>query len=272
MTTKHLILNGGLAGVLAVGAVAAAWSGRPYTSNAVLRVVPSSIPERFVVSGNNMETDRLRQLIVQPIMTRGNLTSLIETYNLYPAERARKPTEDVIEQMRAAVRIDPVQSNSFSVSFTYPDPALAQQITSQLVARLIAEYSRFRTNQAAMTLQFLRDSAEAAAADFEAAVGKLRVAQSGSRSADRLELDVAIARSRYENLSARRAEAEMLHKVERMQQGPSLEVLDPASLPSEWRPSVWLSALGGLFAGAGIAWLVSFLLSLRPGKPALQVS
>jgi uncharacterized protein involved in exopolysaccharide biosynthesis len=274
MKNKRLMINASLAGLLIGTALAAAWARKPYTSTALLRVVPPSIPEGFVAANNssNMEADRIRVLIAQPVLSRGNLSILIDAHNLYAAERARLPTFDVIEQMRAAVRIEPAQANSFTVSFTYPDARLAQMIAAELVTRLRIEHTRFRTNQAAMTLQFMQESAETAGVDFEQSMAKLRAAQSAGRAPDRLKLDADIARQRYERLSARRADAEMLYKLERRQQGPTLDVLDPASLPNEWRPSLFLSGSAGLIAGALLGLLISVLRGSGRREPAVQVS
>jgi uncharacterized protein involved in exopolysaccharide biosynthesis len=100
---------------------------------------------------------------------------------------------------------------------------------------------------------------------------KLRAAQSGGRSSARLKLDADIARRRYETLSAKRADAEMLYKIERRQQGPALELLEPPPLPNEWRPSVLLFAFGGLIAGGLMGVLVCVLVPSRAAQPAMQL-
>jgi hypothetical protein len=126
---------------------------------------------------------------------------------------------DVITRMKQAIELH-AEADSLRVPFTFPDRALAQRVVADLVSGLVGEHARFRTTQATMTLRLMQESAEAAAVEMEAARASLRAAQANGRPTDRLTLDAEIARRRYESLSARRADAEMLDRLERQQQGP----------------------------------------------------
>ena len=116
---------------------------------------------------------------------------------------------------------------------------------------------------AVLTVQFLKDSADAAGAAWEDSLAKVRAAQTGGKPPDRLQLDADIARQRYEGLRAKLAEAEMLEILEKRQQGQTLELLDPPSLPPGSRPSLVIVALLGALGGAVIGLLVSVAFSYR---------
>ncbi len=64
------------------------------------------------------------------------LKRLIEENYLYPKQRAKQPLEDVIEQMRHDIRLEPRSGSAIQVSFTYPDRNKAQQVMSKLMQSL----------------------------------------------------------------------------------------------------------------------------------------
>jgi hypothetical protein len=258
MKAARRIALGLIVGAAIGGVISGAWASRPYTSTAVLRFLLPSIPDHFVRTHETLELDRLVTLMSQPVFSRQNLTRTIERYNLYPTERAHLPTYDVVDKMRPAIRIGPREDNTIRVEFTYSDPLLAQKVAANIVSSLVTEYYRIRTDRAALTLQFMQDRAELAGVDFEERLAKLNAAAAGSLPRERLKLAVEIARRQYEDLSQKRAEAEMLHALERRQQGATLDVLDPASIPKDWRPSPVSFSVATAIAGGVIALLLPF--------------
>lgn len=62
---------------------------------------------------------------------------IIRKYNLYPEQRMRHPTEDVIQQAKEAARITVLRVGELSLSFAYPDPALSQRVTTDMADRLV---------------------------------------------------------------------------------------------------------------------------------------
>lgn len=175
-----------------------------YVSSAVVRVVPALVPERFVPSNVNAELGQLINSMTEQILSRVTLTNLIQTHNLYPSERRRRPMEDVIEQMRKEIRVSGVQSmtrqmgqsmsmvSAFQVSFSYSDRILAQRITADLVSRYIDENIRQRAGQSVVTTQFLRDQWESARRDYEAAEQKLSDfrARNAGRLPEQMQLNI----------------------------------------------------------------------------------
>jgi hypothetical protein len=264
-TMKHrkAILQGLAAGLLIGLAVAGAWATRPYTSTVVVRANPPVIPERLVSPQPSVEIGRVVPVLLQTVMSRGTLSSVINTYGLYGSERGRMPLEDVVEEMRRNIQYEASDLGTVRLSFSYPDRMLAQKVTADLVSRMIGEYTRTRTMQAELTVQFLKDSAEKAAMQWEESLAAIRAAEAAGKSLARARLDADIARQRYETLSVRIAEAEMSADMERRQQGQTLELLDPASLPYDRRPPIAYAAGAGALTGAVLGWLISAVLSRR---------
>src|SRR5512140_3295681 len=77
-----------------------------YVSSAVIRVVPPQVPETYVPTNINVEMTQRINTMAQTILSRGNLTNIINTFNLYPRERQRgRPMEDIVEDMKRDIRI-----------------------------------------------------------------------------------------------------------------------------------------------------------------------
>ncbi|MCS7026366.1 MAG: Wzz/FepE/Etk N-terminal domain-containing protein [Bryobacteraceae bacterium] len=155
-----------------------------YVSTAVVRVVPPQVPEAFVPTNVNLEMSQRINSMAQQILSRSTLTNIINTYGLYPRDRARLPMEDVVENMRRNdVRISNVvsfttsegkrQVPAFQISFAYENRMIAQKVCQDLVSRFINENQRDRANQSTFTTQFLKDQLELARRDLEAVEDKL---------------------------------------------------------------------------------------------------
>lgn len=143
-----------------------------YISTAVVRVVPPQVPEAFVPQNINMEMSQRINSMAQQILSRSTLTNIINTYGLYPRDRARLPMEDVVEDMRRSdVRISNVVNfataaegrksiPAFQISFAYKNRNLAQKVCQDLVGRFITENTRDRSNASNFTTTFLKDQLE----------------------------------------------------------------------------------------------------------------
>ena len=153
-------------------------------STAVVRVVPPQVPEAFVPTNVNLEMTQRINSMAQQILSRSTLTNIINTYGLYPRDRARLPMEDVVENMRRDdVRFSSVvnfstsdgkrQVPAFQISFAYENRVTAQKVCQDLVSRFINENQRDRANQSTFTTQFLKDQLELARRDLEAVEDKL---------------------------------------------------------------------------------------------------
>ncbi|MEO7143949.1 MAG: Wzz/FepE/Etk N-terminal domain-containing protein [Bryobacteraceae bacterium] len=141
-----------------------------YKSSAVIKVVPQQVPENFVQSNvNQLMSDRINSM-AESILSRGVLTTVVQTYGLYPRDRNR-PVDDLVEIMRKSVQVGNVQDitgmngraiSAFQIEFSYSDPYLAQKVVSDLVSRFIDQNIRERNSSSVQTTQFLKDEVDGA--------------------------------------------------------------------------------------------------------------
>ena len=161
---KAWILGPTFAALVIATVVACLWPNT-YISTAIIRVVPPQVPESYVPTNINSQMSQRINSMYQTISSRGNLTNIINLYDLYKRDRARKPMEDVVEDMRKDIKIGNVvplsqgekQISAFQISFAYEDRLLAQKVAADLVSRFMTENTRERTTQSVQTTSFLRD-------------------------------------------------------------------------------------------------------------------
>src|ERR1035438_5260349 len=115
-----------------------------YVSSGIIKVERQQVPESLVQSTITQDMiDRINSM-TESVESRGKLTEIITTYNLYLKERARVPLDDVIETMRGKIAIEPLGQGAggrnvpaFRISFSYPDRHLAQKVVQELMARFM---------------------------------------------------------------------------------------------------------------------------------------
>jgi succinoglycan biosynthesis transport protein ExoP len=166
-----------------------------YVSEGIIKIVPQQVPQNLVQSAVFQEmTDRINAMS-QTIESRGVLQTIINTYGLYPRERARLPLDDVVELMRKKIDIPPVQSApgrqvpAFGVRFTYENRFKANQVVTDLMGRFIDENQRNRSDSSFQTAQFLKDERDRAKKQLDEIENRLttfRMANNG-RLPDQVE-------------------------------------------------------------------------------------
>jgi len=165
-----------------------------FVSTAVMRITPPQVPERLVPSNVSTQMSERINSMQQQIESRTSLQELIQrpSLNLYPKERQRKPMEDVIEQMRKAIRITMLETavnqpqqrfaSAFQINFAYPDKYKAQAVVRELVSKFTEETNNTFRTQANMTTSFLNDELKSAKERLDvldAEMTKFKVANAG---------------------------------------------------------------------------------------------
>src|SRR5580704_8177463 len=79
-----------------------------YVSEGVIKVEPQQLPTTLVQGA--MTQDMLDQIqsMTEQIESRAILTNIMTQYGLYPRERARQAPEDVLEQMKRDIKVEPL--------------------------------------------------------------------------------------------------------------------------------------------------------------------
>jgi polysaccharide chain length determinant protein (PEP-CTERM system associated) len=184
---RSWLLGPAFFGLVAGVVVAYLWPDS-YRAVGQIRVVPPQVPTRLVQTNISEEMSARVAAIYQNITSRQNLLSLIQTYNLYPKERKRLPTEDVIEQMRQDIRmgsLGQLQSGApsgggrrgtvtaFEVGYSYSDRRLAQRVCQDVISRFTDESIKARATMSVMTTEFFKDQYESAKRELDAIDGKI---------------------------------------------------------------------------------------------------
>jgi hypothetical protein len=143
-TFGRITLACALIGVLASVAISFTWPAH-YVSEAKIKITPQQVPESGNPAAiNQLMWDRILSM-VHEILSPNVLSTIIQRKDLYPRERARLPFDEVIENMRRHIVVAPLVSArsrnrvipAFLIQFDYPDAHVAQQVTTELMARFI---------------------------------------------------------------------------------------------------------------------------------------
>jgi polysaccharide chain length determinant protein (PEP-CTERM system associated) len=188
---KAWILGPAFLGLVVAVVVAMAWPDT-YVASAVMRVTPPRVPERLLPTNMNMEMSQRIAAMSQQVLSRGVVTSIITTFNLFPNKRKSVPMEDLVEEMQQKrIKITPIGagpqtagrfSSAFQISFSYTDRYVARSVVENLVSRFMDENTRDRLNQTSETTGFFTSqlaSARKELEDIDARLTLFRVKNAG---------------------------------------------------------------------------------------------
>ncbi len=145
-----------------------------YRSSTTILVEGQDIPADLVRSIITSIADQRIQTISQRVMTRANLTGIIERHDLYKSERRMDTMEAVIERMREDIAIENIEANSvnqrtgqvsmatiaFTMSYENESPTKAQKVLAEIINLFLEENLKTRTEQAEVARSFLAEEAK----------------------------------------------------------------------------------------------------------------
>jgi polysaccharide chain length determinant protein (PEP-CTERM system associated) len=131
-----------------------------YRSETLILVVPQRVPESYVKATVTTRIDDRLQSISQQILSRTRLERIIADFDLYRHERQTGIMEDVVERMRADIRVQLVKGDAFKVTYVAGDPQVAFKVTERLASLFIEENLRDREGLAEATNQFIETQLE----------------------------------------------------------------------------------------------------------------
>src|SRR5580700_5893918 len=157
----------------ALGLAAAVVLPKRFTSVTTVLVDRPTVPTEFVKPVVTEDLNHRLASMQEQILSRTRLQPIIEKFGLYAEERRSKSIDDLIEKLRSAVTIQPMepmpgtqsQNHSlpgFYVNVTFNNPQTAQQICTEITSMFMQQNTREREQQAAQTTSFLSDQLEEA--------------------------------------------------------------------------------------------------------------
>ena len=156
-----------------------------YKSTTTILVEEPTMPETYVAPNvtENLQ-DRL-QTIKQQILSRTRLLTIINKLNLY----AGKSDDDKVDALQKGISVDVVKDgrnneiSSFLVSFSAPNPVMAQKVTGELTELFIDENSKVREQQSQATTRFMEQQLEEARVSLSAQEAKVKAFESAHEGA-----------------------------------------------------------------------------------------
>lgn len=201
-----------------------------YRSSTTILLGQDAIAGSFVSSGTNSQLDQRLHVIRQELLSRDQLMTLIERFDLYSELRLLVPVEPLLARMRKDILIS--QSTTSAVSMQRGQPAPMEvrisyqgwspeqvaDVTNALAETYREKYENIRFGQANRTTEFLReqlDEVEARLQTREQQINEFRAANLGQlpeqenlnlASLERLNTDLRLNEERQIQLMNRRNE------------------------------------------------------------------
>jgi protein tyrosine kinase modulator len=137
-----------------------------YRAAATVLVERQEVSEAFVRPSVTAELDTRLQTIREAVMSRTQLTDLIQRLGLYPDLRSTVPIEDLVARMRRELALDikGVESQlsgrtstiAFTISYSGRDAATVARVANELARMYVEQNTTLRAGQASKTAAFLK--------------------------------------------------------------------------------------------------------------------
>jgi len=144
---------------------------KKFTSQTLVEVKQPSVGPDFVKPVVTEDLNHRLASMKEQILSRTRLQPIIEKFDLYSGERNRVQIEDLVERLRTAIDIKPMEPTpgtqsrqlpGFHVDVTFNNPRTAQKICSEITLMFLEQNSRERKLQASETTSFLSKQLEEA--------------------------------------------------------------------------------------------------------------
>src|SRR5215472_10763912 len=165
-----------------IGVLVAMQLPKKYTSQTLVLVARPAVPEEYV---KPVVTEDLTQRLASmkgEILSRTRLQLVVEKFNLYAEDRPKLHMEDLIERLRAAIVITPLEAMpgiqyanlpGFSVNVTFNNPQLAQQICTEITSMFMEQDARDIDDKAKRTTSFISQQLDEAKSKLDEQDAKL---------------------------------------------------------------------------------------------------
>ena len=157
-----------------------------YKSSAVVLIENQQIPPNLVASTVTSYAEQRIQAITQEINSRSRILGLVEKYDLLPNERKKLTTEDVVDKIRKAISIEPINAEirkdsrtpqaltiAFTLSYSDRDPKKAQLVTNEITSYYLEKNLESRERHARGTTEFLQEQLDQVKSEIQALESRL---------------------------------------------------------------------------------------------------
>jgi polysaccharide chain length determinant protein (PEP-CTERM system associated) len=153
-----------------------------YTSQTMVLVAQPAVGPDYVKPVVTEDLNHRLASMKEQILSRTRLQPIIEKFGLYAEVRSRVHIEDLVEKLRTAVEIKPLEPTpgtqsrqlpGFYVDVTFDNPQIAQQICSEITSMFLEQNARERKQQANETTSFLSKQLEEAKKNLDDQDAKL---------------------------------------------------------------------------------------------------
>ncbi len=145
-----------------------------YRSTATILVQEQEVPSDLVRSTITSYVDQQIETLKHQVMSRQNLWSIIERFNLYEERRVTATTEEILDQLTKDIHIDVISADvidkrtknatkatiAFTLSYDGSTPQQAQKVANELTNLFLAENLKIRERHAQETTAFMRGEAK----------------------------------------------------------------------------------------------------------------
>lgn len=137
---------------------------KQFTSRTLVLVSRPAVPTEYVKPVVTEDVSQRLSSMKGEILSRSRLEPIIEKFNLYANDRAKVHMEDLVERLRKAVEVVPLEAMpgtqdrslpGFEVNVTVNNPQLAQQICTDITSMFIEQNDRTIEQQASRTTSFI---------------------------------------------------------------------------------------------------------------------
>ncbi len=162
------------------------WVLQPlYKSSTQILVEQPTMPSNYVAPNVSENLQNRLQSITQQILSPTRLLLIIDKLHLYGGSQDSSADDKRVAQLRKDISIDLVRDTrnneitAFKISYSSPDPRIAQQVTTELTNLFINENNKVRQEQSEGTTKFIEDQLEAARVELAQQEEKVKAFEGG---------------------------------------------------------------------------------------------
>ena len=138
------------------GYIAATVLPKRYTSQTMVLVEQPSVPTKYVDPVVTDDLTHRLSTMQEQILSRTRLEPIIEKLNLYSNSRGNTHMDDLVERLRTAINIKPVEAMQgttrqlpgFYIQATFDNAQLAQQVCTEITSMFLEQNARQTEQQA----------------------------------------------------------------------------------------------------------------------------